>query len=78
MTDAMNAHRLVDAFFTHCGNRDRPAGPQGHAHAVWRLYCDLEPATVDRLRAWATGPESGPLGPAERTVLLNWLDAREG
>ena len=55
-----------------------PAGPQGHAHAVWRLYCDLEPATVDRLRAWATGPESGPLGPAERTVLLNWLDAREG
>lgn len=77
MTDAPNAHRLVDAFFTHCGDCADPAAPEHHAHALWRLYCDLEPRTVARIRHWATDPP-GRLHAAERTLLLHWLDTQEG
>ncbi|MFI6848229.1 hypothetical protein OG535_03220 [Kitasatospora sp. NBC_00085] len=70
-------YRLVDAFFTHCDHCQEPPDPNCHPRAHWRLYMDLDRETVERIRRWAKDPATMPGTPAERTVLLSWLDAQE-
>ncbi|MFD9125153.1 hypothetical protein [Kitasatospora sp. NPDC059571] len=77
MSDELIAHRMVDAFFATCHDCGHPADPDCHPRAVWRLYCHLEPDTVARVRSWALDPLRHPMGIADRTLLLRWLDARE-
>ncbi|MER8184678.1 hypothetical protein [Kitasatospora sp. NPDC094015] len=74
MTDEATAHRLIDAFFTHCHHCEQPSDPDCHERAHWRLYLDLDPATVQRVRAWLAGPAENRTTPGERAALLRWLD----
>ncbi|WP_406209033.1 hypothetical protein OH807_37990 [Kitasatospora sp. NBC_01560] len=71
------AHRLVDAFFTHCHECDEPQDPDCHPRAHWRLYLDLDPQTVARIRRWALDPAAKAGNEMERAVLLHWLDTQE-
>ncbi|MEU6239357.1 hypothetical protein [Kitasatospora sp. NPDC047058] len=70
-------HRLVDAFFTHCHECGLPRDPDCHPRAHWRLYLDLDPETLGRIRQWALDPAARVGTEAERAVLLHWLDAQE-
>ncbi|MFJ1705982.1 hypothetical protein [Kitasatospora sp. NPDC088346] len=78
MTDEATALRLVDAYFTHCHHCQEPEDPGCHDRSHWRLYLDLTPATVERLRDWAAGPAAHPATPGERAALLRWLDHTAG
>ncbi|MEU9133101.1 hypothetical protein AB0D08_34225 [Kitasatospora sp. NPDC048540] len=75
MPDEATAHRLVDAFFTHCHHCGEPEDPDCHDRSLWRLYLDLSPATVERLRLWIDGAAVHHSTPGERAALLRWLDA---
>ncbi|MBV6702113.1 hypothetical protein [Kitasatospora aureofaciens] len=77
MSDESIAHRLVEAFFTHCDSCRLPADPHCHSRSHWRLYLDLDGATLERLRRWALAPDPHhPVTDAERAILLRRLEAR--
>ncbi|MER6398464.1 MULTISPECIES: hypothetical protein [unclassified Kitasatospora] len=77
MSDELIVHRMVDAFFTHCHDCDEPRDPNCHTRAHWRLYLDLDPETVGRIRHWLLDPANPTGTVADRAVLLNWLDTQE-
>ncbi|MFB7619730.1 hypothetical protein [Kitasatospora sp. NPDC056181] len=70
-------YRMVDAFFTHFQDCEEPSHPNCHPYAHWRLYLDLDHETVQRIRRWARDPATVSGTPADRAVLLSWLDAQE-
>ncbi|MEU9074055.1 hypothetical protein ACFYUY_24225 [Kitasatospora sp. NPDC004745] len=77
MSDESTAHRLIEAYFTHCDTCREPHDPDCHSRSHWRLYLDLDPATLERLRRWAQAPDPHhPITDTERAVLLHWLEAR--
>ncbi|MFF2041000.1 hypothetical protein ACFVVX_11265 [Kitasatospora sp. NPDC058170] len=76
MSDDVIVHRLVDAFFTHCHHCDQPRDPECHPRSHWRLYLDLDHDTLQHIRQWALDPDSHPATPAERALLLHWLDTQ--
>ncbi|MEV0534830.1 hypothetical protein [Kitasatospora sp. NPDC050463] len=77
MSDELIVHRMVDTFFTHCHSCDEPRDPNCDPRAHWRLYLDLDPETVRRIRHWALDPVNPAGTDTERTMLLHWLDAQE-
>ncbi|MFJ9610068.1 hypothetical protein ACIRS1_27375 [Kitasatospora sp. NPDC101176] len=76
MSDEPTAHRLIDAYFTHCDTCQEHR-QDCHSRDHWNLYLDLDVTTMQRLRHWAATPDPlHPLSLAERAILLGWLDAR--